>query len=272
MFSLLEATIKHLSASFEVPLLIWGRYFAHLILIPLFFPRQLSFRALHSKRPGVQVLRASCLVGATASNFLALRYLELYQTTSIFFISPLLVTAVSIMFLKDRVELRRWVMIVCGFSGVLVIVRPGTGEFHWAMLLVLVTSCMFTTYQITTRMLANTDSDFTTLCYTALIGVIILSPVVPFFWTTPDWQEWLLIGFAGFMAGTGHWLFILAHQHATASTLAPYLYTQIIWASLFSWLLFEAFPDALTLLGAGIIIVCGLVLWSWEQNRRIGVR
>ena len=174
------------------------------------------------------------------------------------FAAPLIVTAMSIPFLGEKVGIRRWCAILVGFIGVLVIVRPGLGVMHWAAILPLCTAFCYACYQIMTRIATRTEDTRTSLFWTSAVGVVVMSLVVPFFWTQPDAQGWALMLATGALFGFGHYLLIRAFEIAPISVLSPFLYTQIIWATLLSIVLFSEFPDHYSIVGGVIVIASGL--------------
>ncbi len=207
---------------------------------------------------------------ATTLFFASLRYLPLADAVAINFIAPLLVTALSIPMLKERVGIRRWMAIFVGFAGVLIIIRPGMGVMHWAAILPLCTAVCYAFYQILTRIAARSDDTQTSLFWMSAFGVIVSSIAVPFFWTTPSLIEWAMMMALGTVYGLGHYLLIRGLEIAPASKLSPFLYTQIIWATLLGLLFFDQFPDRPTLIGVAIVISSGLYIWQRESLRRVG--
>ncbi len=266
-FALLDATAKYLSQSYDTPQIVWARFAGHFVLAVVMLAPRYRARPWRSNRPGLQILRAMFLLGATAANFAALRHLQLAETGSIFFVLPLVVGALSVPLLGERVGPRRWAAIVIGFLGVMVIMRPGLGLTHWAVFLSLISVLCVAVYQITTRKLAGIDGSLTTQVYTALVGFLVVTPFAPFYWTTPDLAGGVLMIAMGLLGGVGHYLLILAHRLAPAPILAPFFYPQIIWMTLLGYVLFGDLPDRWTVAGAGIVIASGLYLLYRERRR-----
>lgn len=246
------------------------RYLGSFVLVAVCLAPWRRPQVLRSGSLRLQGARALFLALATLCSFLALHYLRLTQATSIAFASPLVVALLAGPMLGERIGLRRLLIVLLGFAGVLVITRPGSGEFHWAMLLSLVTAGANALYALTTRLLAGRDSSATTLFYTGLVGSILFLPALPLVWSSPGSAlVWLaLAGTAGFGA-LGHWLLILAHRHTPASVLAPFFYVQLLWAACLGFLVFGDLPDRWTLLGGAVVMSSGLLLL---QQERAGTR
>jgi len=207
------------------------------------------------------------LLGSTMFNFMAFRYLQLDEAMAILFSTPFLIAIFAGPMLGEWVGWRRWTAILVGFSGVLLVVRPGMGGIQWAALLSFGSAICYAFYNILTRMLARSDSSETTLFYANLFGCLVMAPVLPFVWITPpnplDWGLMLALGVLG--AG-GHFLLILAHRRAPASVLSPFIYTQIVWASTLGYLVFGNVPSRWTAAGALVVIASGLYLLNRERK------
>jgi len=222
---------------------------------------------LRTGRPVLQLGRSILLLGSTVFNFMAFRYLQLDEALAILFSTPFLVAILAGPVLGEWVGWRRWTAIMVGFLGVLVVVRPGLGGLQWAALLSLGSAFCYAGYSIITRMLSTTDSSETTLFYANLFGFVVMVPVLPFIWTSPpSWIDWVLMVGVGVFGAGGHFLLILAHRNAPASVLSPFIYTQIIWATTFGYLVFANVPNHWTMAGAAIVIASGLYLLNRERK------
>jgi drug/metabolite transporter (DMT)-like permease len=225
--------------------------------------------ALRTRRLPLQLLRSFLLLASTFCNFLALKYLQLVETQSIIFATPLLVALLAAPLLGERIGWQRMTAIGVGFIGILVITRPGLGTMHPAALLSLAGSVSYAFYNIVTKMLASSDSVATTTLYSSFAGIVLLTPVLPWLWSTPSSPlVWLLLATTGFYGGFGHWLLVLAHARAPAAILAPFIYSQIIWMLALGYIVFGDWPDSWTFVGAGIVIASGLYLLSRERAKR----
>lgn len=222
-----------------------------------------------TRRLPLQILRSLLLFGSTACNFLALRSLQLAETVSIQFAAPLAVALLAGPLLGEWSSRRRFLAIAAGFLGVLVIVRPGFGSLKPGVLYSLGNMSCYALYVIATRRLAATDTSATTLFYTGLAGLVVMSPLLPWIWTAPgSGLAWSLLIAVGLFGTGGHWLLILAHARAPANVLAPFIYTQILWSVLLGDLVFGDVPSGWTLAGAGIVVASGLALLAQDAARR----
>jgi len=268
-FAALDATAKYLVGELRVPVsqVVWLRFAGHVVFSAVaLWPFALA-PSLRSAKPWIQLIRSCFMILTTALNFVALRYLQLDQTVTIFFLTPLLVAALAGPLLGEWVGWHRLLAIVAGFVGVLVVMHPGIGQVHWAMLLVLGATLGYALYNIATRYLAAFDPASVTQTYTPLVGVLVMAPFALAAWQSPeDWWVWLLFATLGFWGGLGHWFLILAHKAAPAAVLAPYIYLGLIWMSVAGFLLFGDVPTWWTLGGGAIVILAGLYLLARERK------
>ena len=269
LFSLLDTVAKYLSDEFTSQQVVWARYACHMLFTLFLFRPRTLIAQLSSERPWLQIARGFLLAGATYGNFFAVRYLQLTETVSIFFLAPLLVTALAIVFLGEKVGLRRWAAIVVGFLGVMIVVRPGFGGLHWAVIFSFASVTSYAGYTIITRLLAPIDRPETSLLFSALVGFVISTPVAIFGWVTPDSIYdiglFLLMGLCG---AVGHYMLILAHQNVEASVLAPFSFTAIIWMTLTGYYVFGDIPGLTTIIGAAVVISSGLYLLNRERAQK----
>jgi drug/metabolite transporter (DMT)-like permease len=268
-FSCMDASAKWLSRHIN-PLQTSGmRYLVTLIAVGIFLNPKTKPGILRTQKPVLQAVRALSLIGMTVGCWIALRYLPLTQITAINFSAPLMTALLAGPMLGEKIGPRRLIAVLVGFAGVLIVTRPFGKALQPAVLLSLAAAVANAFYLIITRLLARADSSETTMFYTSLYGAILVSPLLFFYWTTPQtllvWS--LLIGL-GLLGAFGHWLLILAHRHAPASVLAPFFYAQIIGATVFSLTVFGETPDRWTVVGGGIVISSGLYLLYRERVRQ----
>jgi drug/metabolite transporter (DMT)-like permease len=265
-FSGLDSSAKWLSVHLPASEIIWARYIGAAVF-SLLAARSLSRpRVLVSRSPGLQIMRSSLLLGSTACNFFALRQLQLAETSTISFLSPLFVALLAGPWLGERIGRARAGAIAIGFLGVLIAVRPGAAAFQPIVLLCVAGTVCNALYGLTTRALAARDLSQTTLAWTPIAGVVVLTPFLPWTWQTPeDGRVWAVMAVMGLCGGLGHWLLILAHHRAPASVLAPFGYTQLIWMIVLGALVFGDWPPVATLIGAGIVIASNLFL-VWRER------
>ena len=269
IFACINAIAKYLALSYPVPQVVWARYAFHLLLLALLLRGRLP-RAAATKRLGLQLLRSSIMVITTGLYFTGIHFIPLADAGAIMFVAPILVTALSLPLLGEPVGPRRWAGVAAGFVGALIIIRPGLGVMQAAALLPFCAACLHAIYQIITRKVSNIDPAITSLVYTALVGGLVASAVVPFFWTAPDAAGWALMAMLGFLGGVGHFALIKAFQAAPVATVTPFGYTILLWVTLFGFVLFDDLPDAWTVSGALVIVASGLYIFHREQQRRGG--
>ena len=272
LFSLIDASAKWLAvAGLPALQIAFMRYAgASVIAVARVSRQQTGFDAFRTDYLWLTIVRALALAAGTLLNFIALRYIPLTLTATIMFAAPIMVCALSGMFLGERVGIWRWSAILFGFVGVLIAMRPFDSSFHWAILLSLGTAFGFTTYSLLTRKLAGKVAVDTQQLYSAVVGTVILAPGAFLTWQIPDTTiDWVIILAIGPIAWLGHEIMTRAHRYAPASTLAPYIYTLLVYMTIWSMLWFDHFPDQWTLTGALIIISSGLVIWFRERRNVI---
>ena len=269
LFTLLDGSAKWLVQSVPVIVVVWLRFLSQTVLASaLLFPLR-GAALVRTRHLRWHVARGLMFCAMTGINFWALQYLPLTVTASIFFTVPILIALMSAPLLGERMDARRWAAILIGLAGVLVIVRPGSAAFHPAMLLSLVNAVLYAAFNLMTRKLAAYDSAETIQFLPALVASVVLAPFALVLWDSPTgWFEWTLLCLMGVFGGTGHYLLAVAHRHAPASTLAPFLYQQILYMALFGYLVFGTVPDPAVWAGAAIVIGSGLYLFARERRAR----
>jgi drug/metabolite transporter (DMT)-like permease len=268
-FAMLDTTAKYLNLYMSTLQVVWARY-TGAFLFPFIVSNPWTRPGLtRTKRPLLQLVRSVLLLTSTLCNFAALRYLQLDEAIALIFSTPFFVAALSGPILGEWVHWRRWTAIAVGFVGVLVVTRPGAGSFHPAALLSLSAALCYALYSISTRILARTDSNETTLFYSNLVGFLALMPVVPFAWTTPgDPLVIALMVATGAIGSFGHYLLIAAHRLAPAAVLSPFIYIEIVLVTALGFLVFGDVPSRFTLTGAAIVVASGLYLIHRERKVR----
>ncbi|MCX7296872.1 MAG: DMT family transporter [Hyphomicrobiales bacterium] len=266
-FSCLDTTGKYLIGYMDPLQVVWARYFGAFLLALVFLNPINTPGMMVTRRPWLQIGRSALLLLSTALNFFALRYLQLDEALSILFATPFIVAIMSGPLLGEWVGWRRWTAIGVGFFGVLLVARPGFGGLHPAALLSLGSAVCYSLYSISTRFLARTDSSETTLFYTNLVGALAMLPIVAFVWTTPTSLFVVaLMVLIGAFGSFGHYLLIRGHRLAPASTLAPFIYTQMVWTSTLGFLTFGDVPHYWTVVGGLIVVASGLYLLNRERK------
>ncbi len=270
-FSTLDSTAKYLGefSGVNVMQVLWMRFIIHtLVLFVLYKPVQ-CINALKSSTPKAQIIRTLAMIGATAFNFVALKYLQLDQTITIFFLSPLLIAALSGPILGEYLKPKQLYAVVFGFIGVLIVMRPGFGGIHWAVILSLLATLSLSIYNVLTRYTAHKDSNTTNQVYAPIGGALLLAPFALLNWQTPDnIFTWVLLLSLGVSGGLGHWLLITAHRYAPAPLLAPFIYIGIITMPVIGYFVFDDQITIYTLFGAIVVISSGLYLWYDEIKQK----
>ena len=260
----MDGFAKYLSADIPILQITWARYFFTVVFIlPImffFFNKQLVW----SDKPKLQILRGLILLTANICFFYAISVISLAKALTLAFIAPLIVTAFSPLLLGEKVGLRRWTAVIIGFSGSLIVIRPGFVEINLASLSALGTGFLYGFYLIITRKLSTSDNPLLTLLITGAVGAILVSLVIPFYWVKPTFNQWSLMAGIGIFASIGHIFLILSLKYADASKLAPLGYTEIIPNVMIGYYFFNELPDNWTYLGLFIIILSGLYI-SWRQ-------
>jgi drug/metabolite transporter (DMT)-like permease len=263
-----DVTAKYLSATLPSIEIAWIRFLVFaLIMTPAMLPGSPLF-ALQTNRRGLHLLRGAALLGSSLFFISGLRFLPIAEASATGFVAPLFVTALSIVFLGEKVGLRRWIATAVGLIGVLIILRPGTGAFHPAAFFPLVSALAWACTLIMTRMMSGTERAITTMTYSSIAGLLILSALVPFVWVTPSWHDILFGIFIGVASTAGQWIVVLAFRYADASVLAPFSYLQLVWVSFLGFLIFGEVPDVYTVTGAAFIVASGLYTAHRERVRR----
>ncbi|MBT3788639.1 MAG: DMT family transporter [Alphaproteobacteria bacterium] len=264
MLSSMDAFAKYLTQAQTVIFVLWGRYFFHSVLTLGFLLRNGSLRFLRCNRPGLQFLRTLFLMGATGNMYWAVSHMPLGDATAIMFLSPLIITGLSVPLLKEKVGIRRWVAVVVGFGGILLIAQPGTDSMNAYAIFPLFSAFCVSFYMITTRLLAAHDSVETTTFYTTAPAAILLSLTLPWTWSELTAVEWGLMATMGGVGALGHFVLVLAFSMAPASMLAPFSYIHLVSAVAISYFFFKDVPSSTTLAGAAIVVSSGLYVWYRE--------
>ena len=262
---IMDAIAKYLSYSLPILQITWFRFFFSAVITGIFiylFSRK-SF--VRSKNIKSQVLRGILLLTSSLLFFYAISVISLAKALTLAFICPLIVTALSPYFLKERVGRRRWTAVIVGFIGVLLVIRPGIVEFNWASLASLGTGLCYAIYLIVTRSLKDTDNGLLTLLFTSIVGTLVLSVYLPFVWVNPSLNQLLLAVNMGFIAALAHGLIIISYNYSDASKLAPLGYFEIIPNIIIGYIWFSDFPDKYTVLGLLVIILSGIYVFRREQ-------
>lgn len=267
-FTGIDSCAKWLVLSGLPPLeVVFVRFAVHAAMVMATAGSLFGMALLRSRKPRLAILRAVLLLGSTILNFTAVQFLPLTLTAAIFFTVPVWVCLLAIPLLGERVGRRRWAAILVGFAGVLIITRPWGADAHWAVLLSIGAAIGAALYAIITRRLAGIDATATQQFYAAGFATVAVAPLAVLDWVWPATPvSWAVFGLIGVFGWSGHQLMTMAHRLAPASTLAPFVYTQIVFMSASSWLIFQQPPDLWVLVGALVVVASGLYIWLRERE------
>lgn len=265
LFSAVDTGAKFLTADLHPMQIVWTRQLG--LLAGAFFLLATTGRAiLRTHHPRLQVIRGVAAAGSASLFIFAVSYVPLADAVAVSFVAPFMVTVMGAVILKEPVGIRRWIAVILGFVGTLIVLRPGMGAVHPAAGLVIVAAALFAARQIISRAIADTDRTPTTIVYTALVGSAVLTLPLPFFWRTPTGQEALLLIGVAALAGVAEVAVIKALELAMAVVVAPVQYTLMIWGTFYGWLVFGQLPDLWTWVGTGIIIGTGVYMLQREHR------
>jgi len=265
LFVCMDTCAKYLVGLYPTMEVVWGRYFFQVVILLVVLGPRLRTIMKTQSLP-FQLVRSLFLLGATLCFFSGLSTIQVAEASAIMFTAPLILTALAPFVLKEKVGIRRWASVLIGFAGAMIIIRPGQDAIAVGAFWVLGAAACYACYQISTRLLSGQDSVLTTLFYSALLGAIIMSVVVPFDFQPPTPIDWAIMALAGLFGTLGHFCMIKALTLTEASKLAPYSYTNLIWATIIGYVLFNDLPDLWTFVGAGVIIASGLYIIHREHR------
>ena len=273
-FTLIDTSAKFLSiASIPIIQIVFCRYAGHFLYTSATYLPQHGYSAFKSNVPLKQFLRSVFLFTGTTFNFFALKYLPITLTTTIFFAGPILVTLFAIPILGERVGIRRIIAVCVGFIGVLIVIRPWGTTFHPAIFYSLGALLCASMYFIMTRMVANSESNAVMQLWSSGIPTILLMPFALNVWIWPETLAQLGFMFAiGAFGALGHLATTIAHRWVDASILAPMIYTQIFFAAIVSYFIFDQLPTIWTFAGGIIIIGSGIYIWQRERIRNLQLK
>lgn len=278
-FATLDTTAKFLGQSLPVLLILWARY----VLQALFMAVWLAVHALRgggnlfaTAHPRFQVLRGALLLLTSALMFYGLQLMPVAEFTAVGMLAPVLVAVLAAVFLHERVSTPRWLLILGGFVGALIVVRPGSGLFGWAAAMPLAMALVYASFQLLTRRLSGLEHPLTTHFHTGFVGTLIVSAVLlvsplealPLLQAASG-QTLALLLLAGAMGTAGHLCLIVAVGVAPLTVLMPFTYVQIALASFTGWLAFSHVPDEWAFVGMAVVTACGAAaVWLGLRERQ----
>ena len=269
LLPVMNTLAKSLTADYPLTEVVWARFLGHLVWMTLLFGPALGTALLRAHRPGEMLGRSLVFFCSNCLFIAALPHVQLATASAIMFTTPLVVVALSAPLLKERVGLWQSAAVAVGFCGALVIIRPGTGVFQPAALLILASAACFGAYQLWTRRLAPHERPETLIIYTALVGAVIMTAVAPWSSRLPaGLADTMMFAGVGLLGGAAQYFVIRALQRAPASAVSPIGYAELVSAAAFGYIVFGDVPDRFTWLGAALIIGSGLVVVYRESVRR----
>ena len=268
LFPIMNGFAKTLGSEYSSLEVSWARAFGHVVFMLVAFVPRHGMRMLRTRRLGVQLLRSALLFASNVVFFIAITFIPIGKAASISMMSPLLITLLAWWMLGERTTRGRLVALAIGFVGVLIVIRPGTEVFQWASLLVVANSSFYSFYSILTRRIAGVDSPETSAIYSSVVGAFFMFAVLPFVWKTPHGLGTIAMFCGmGVLGALGHYCVASAMKNAPANVVTPFQYFQLMGSVLVGYIGFGDLPDALTWLGAAIIMCSGLWI-GWSQRGR----
>ena len=269
-FAVLDATSKYLSRTYPIPMMVWGRYAFHCLMMVIFLAPAMRLQLVATTRPLAQVTRALMLTGTTGFSMAGFSLMPLAESTAFLFVTPLVVVMLSHWLLRESVTRGHWIAVLAGFGGALLIARPGGALNAQGIMWMSLAAACYAVYQIQTRQLSPTENTLTMLFYTALVGTVSMTLAAPLYWggPTPGLIDAALIASLGIYGGTGHLMLTRAFRYAPASFLSPFLYSQLIWAAILGWTFYDHLPDLLSIGGMLVIAGSSLSIALGERLRR----
>ena len=265
----MDTIAKYLSAELSFFQITWARYFFTVFFtLPFmffFFRKNLTW----TTQPKLQIFRGLTLFFANILFFYSISIISMAKALTLAFVAPLITTALSPIFLGEKVGLRRWSAVIIGFVGSLIVIRPGFIEFNLASVAALGTGFFYGIYLVITRKLHTSDSPLLTLLLTGVVGAFIGSFIVPIVWVNPTFNQWSLLALMGIFACLGHLFLILSLKYADASKLAPFGYFEIVTNVILGYYFFSDFPHYWTWFGLAIIICSGVYISFRERSGAI---
>jgi drug/metabolite transporter (DMT)-like permease len=270
LFASLDTATKLVLTTVPLLMALWFRYFVQAVTTTVILVPRRGWRIGYTRRPALHLLRGLLLVGSSFAAFTALLHIQVAEFTAIVALSPLVVTVLAALIFREPVAALRWLLVLGGLAGALIIIRPGAESFSAMMLLPLLVLAANSSFQLLTSRMVHTEDPMTMHLYTGWIGTLVTSLALPWVWTDLSGFEWGRMLVMGLSAAIGHFLLILAYGRTPVAVMAPYLYAQIAFAVLGGWLVFSHTPDGWALMGMCVIGLCGATgAWLIVRQRRI---
>jgi drug/metabolite transporter (DMT)-like permease len=263
-FATMDTTVGQVGKRVPILALLWVRYGVQAVVMGLWVIGRRDAQGFRTAHPRFQLARGLLLLFSSAMTFLGLQRMPVPELTAINMLGPVLVTLLAVWLMGERITRLRMALVAGGFIGALIVIRPGSGLFGWAVLFPLASVSAYAVFQWLTSKLSGLESPYVTNFFTGLVGVSLLTLAVLLggvdlqaAWRAATAADLLLMGLVGLTGTLGHLLLILAVDKAPTSTLMPFIYAQIGMAALLAWALFGHLPDGWSWLGMAVIAGCG---------------
>ncbi len=257
----------------NVPIImvVWARFFFGAVFTLPFALKAVGTDGLRPVNLTMNAIRAACLIAGTWFFFMSLKTLPMADALAIYFIQPILITALSPILLREKVDATRWFIVATGFIGVAIIIRPGLQTVSIGVIYALMSGLTSALYILVTRLISGSANAMVTTFQTSAIAAVPLTLALPLFWSPPELHQWVLLGLLGAIAIFCHALITRAYDHAEASLLSPFNYTEMITSVALGWWFFGNLPDLWTYVGVAILMACALHM-SWRERPTSAIR
>ena len=263
-FSVMELTAKELGQSFNPFQIVFARYLSQLIILIIIFNKR-SILHLKSQYPLLQILRGSLLLVTTCFMFSGLAYLPFAENIAIYMIGPVITTILAFFILKEKISFLQIIVVIVGLIGAIIIADPNSQSFNLAIIFPFLAALCFAFFTISTKFLNSSDSNQTTLLFTAITGTFLSAPFIIIFWKWPSLNETILMFCLGLLATIGHFFFIEALKVINASFAAPFVYLTVMLAAFWGYIIYNEVPNQNTIIGAFLIIIAGFIITKLKK-------
>ena len=267
MLSTMDAAAKYVAERYPLAQVIFLRTLFGTLPVLIMVGVRGAWHELRPHRISIHLLRGVFTLCAIATFFGSLQLMSLPDATALFFVAPLVMTAMSVPLLKEKVGPRRWAAIIVGLVGVLIIVRPGSGVFGWTALLPMAAALSYSLIVIATRYVGRTETAPAMTLWASIVPAVVTGCAMPWLWVWPEPEHWPIFLATGLLGGSGILLMSFAYKSAPVGLLAPFDYTALLWATLWGWVFWADLPDAWTVAGAGVIAASGLYIIHRETRQ-----
>jgi drug/metabolite transporter (DMT)-like permease len=259
-FALLDTAAKHVVATVPVLMALAVRYVLQAIFSSSLLMAAKQHAPLRTNRLGLQLLRSVLLLGSSVAALFSLKHMPLAEFVAIIMLTPLMVSVIAVVVMKEKLDGAGWLLLALSFAGTLLIVRPGGAASGWGAVFALICVSQSVAYQLLSGVLGRSDNPTSTHLITMWSAAVLFTLTLPWSWSPIEHPAtWAWLAFMGLMGAMGHWFLAHAFRHAPASTLAPFNYANLLWATLLGWSVFGQFPDAISATGMALIAACGLM-------------